>query len=38
MKEFRTAQDQENSQPWDQVQQGIRENQNLKDELTMMRV
>ena len=38
VKEFRTAQDQENSQLWDQVQRGIKENQSLKDELTMMRV
>ena len=38
MKEFHTAQDQENSQLWDQVQRGIKENQSLKDELTMMRV
>ena len=38
LKEFRTAQDQENSQLWDRVQQGIRENQSLKDEPTMMRV
>ena len=38
VKEFWTAKDQENSQLWDQVQRGIRENQSLKDELTMMLV
>ena len=36
VKEFHTAQDPENSQLWDQVQRGIRENQSLKYELTMM--
>ena len=36
VKEFRATQDQESSQLWDQVQREIRENQSLKDELTMM--